>query len=220
VLRLAIDIGADVEKNCGFAGGRGKHCRQCRPIDAGQRSQNHFGRGHSRAGVSGSDESSGASFAHQAQAHAHGGITLAAHCIGSLLAHADYFSGMNDINGKTTNGRVLVDFAVQFFANLGFAPHQQDANIMMAAGKNCPFHFGLGSPVGTHRIDCDYGWHSEKGDCKSSGGMLTFRALTLKACSPFPSRKSRGLCSVHIWDRRGVAFSFRGSWDTQRASAE
>src|SRR5215813_7412110 len=27
-----------------------------------------------------------------------------------------------------------------------------------------PFHFRLWSPVGAHRIDCDYGWHSRKGD--------------------------------------------------------
>src|SRR5690348_5830406 len=58
----------------------------------------------------------------------------------------------------------------------------------MTTGKNGSLHFGLGSPVGAHRIDRDYGWHLRKGDCNLAGlfcveDLATFIVSTFGTCA-------------------------------------
>ena len=78
---------------------------------------------------------------------------------------------------------MILDLALKLFANLGLTADEEDLNVVVPAGENRPFHFGLGSPVGTHRIDCDYGWHSRKGDCNLAGlfGVENLASLVVSA---------------------------------------
>jgi len=67
----------------------------------------------------------------------------------------------------------------------------------MTAGENCPFHLGLGSPVGPHRIDCDYRWHSRKGDCNLAG-LLRLEDLAAFVMSAFGTDAVRHLLFVAV----------------------
>src|SRR5579864_4756241 len=92
---------------------------------------------------------------------------------------------------------MLRDFALQLLADLGFAADKQNADAVMTAGENCPFHLGLGGPVGPHRIDCDYGWHSRKGNFNLAG-LLGVEDLAAFVVSAFGTDAVRHLLFVAV----------------------
>src|SRR5207248_8419526 len=130
VVGFAIDVRAYIEENGRPTRGGGKNRRQRRSIHARQSSEHHLGRGHRGAGVAGSNESSGASFANEPQPHTHGRISLAAYSGRSLLAHADHFRRMDDIDRQGLYPGVLVDLAIELFANLSLAADEENLNIV------------------------------------------------------------------------------------------
>ena len=69
---------------------------------------------------------------------------------------------------------------------------------MVTAGKNRPFHFRLRSAVRTHRIDCDYGWHSRKVDFILAS-LLGVENLTALVMSAFGTSAVRHLLFVTVW---------------------
>ena len=187
---LAIDIGADIEKDGGLARRRWKYRSQRRTIDAWQGSEHHFGGCHSGAGVACRNEARSASLANKAQPHTHGRIALAPHRRRRFLAHADDFRGMNHIDRQISYRGMFFDLALKLLTNLRFTANQENLNPVMTTGENRPLHFRLGSPVGTHRIDCDYGWHSRKGDCNLAGlfGVENLASLVVSAFGTYTVR--------------------------------
>ena len=113
VLRLAIDIGADVEQDGNRTHGGGKNRGQRRTIHSGYRSEHHFRRGHRRARIARSHETGSAAFAHQPCAHANGGVTLGADRLYRLVIHGDDFAGVHDFNRQSCGGRVASQFGSQ-----------------------------------------------------------------------------------------------------------
>jgi hypothetical protein len=104
---------------------------------------------------------------------------------------------MNEFYGQTANPGMSFDFAVEFFAYLRLASYEQDAHVVMTAGKYGAFYFGLGSPVGAHRIDRDYSWHLRKGDCKLAG-LFGVEDLAALVVSTFGTRTVRHLLLVTV----------------------
>ena len=104
---------------------------------------------------------------------------------------------MNELYGQIANAGMALDFAVEIFAYLRFASDEQDANIVMTTSKYGPFHFGLGSPIGAHRIDRDYSWHLRKGDCNLAG-LFGVEDLAALVVSTFGTRAVRHFLLVTV----------------------
>ena len=154
ILRGAIDVGADIEQHRRGAGRGGKDRGQRGTVDAGNRAQHDFRRGHGGAGVAGGDEAIGLAFAHHAQADAHGGVALGANRL-HLVFHGDVFAGVDDFDGQA-RGRGV---AIQFRLDLGFGADQQHAHAVLARGVYRALNLRLGRAVGTHRIQRDHARH-------------------------------------------------------------
>jgi hypothetical protein len=104
---------------------------------------------------------------------------------------------MHNFDWQAPNAGVAFDFTVEFFAYLRFTSYEQDANVMMTTSKYGPFHFGLGSPVGAHRIDRDYSWHLRKADCNLAG-LFRVEDLAALVVSTFGTRAVRHLLLMTV----------------------
>src|ERR1019366_9353578 len=155
VLRLGIDISADVDEDGGRALRGRKYRGQCGAVHAGDCAQNHFGGRHGRAGVAGGDKTGGLAVAYQAKTDAQGRVTLAAHRLRRLLLHTDDFTSIDDANGEPAPEWVQVEFG----ADQVLFAHQQDFHVVVARRENGTFHFGFGRAVRAHGVNSDGGWH-------------------------------------------------------------
>jgi hypothetical protein len=104
---------------------------------------------------------------------------------------------MNNFYGQTTDAGMALNLAVEFFAYLRLASDEQDTRVTMTASKYGPFHFGLGSPVGAHRIDRDYSWHLRKGDCNLAA-LFRVEDLASFVVSTFGTRAVRHLLLMTV----------------------
>src|SRR6185312_10393113 len=100
MLRFAVDIGAYIEQDRSFSRRSGENGGQRGTINARQRAQDHLGSRHGCAGIAYSDKPGSTPLADEPQANTHRRIALAAHSSRSLLAHADDFSCMNEVDGQ------------------------------------------------------------------------------------------------------------------------
>jgi hypothetical protein len=71
------------------------------------------------------------------------GIALGPNCLDGLVVHGDDFTGVNDLDGKSGDGRITVKLRPQ----LRFVSDQQSANTVVARGLNRTFDFRFWRPV-------------------------------------------------------------------------
>ena len=155
VLRLGVDVGANVDQDGGRALRGGKHSGECRTIDAGNCAQDHLGGGHGGAGVAGGDKARGLAVAHQAQPDAHGRVALGAHRLRRLLMHADDFAGIDDADGQPAPEAMQVELGADDF----LLPHQHDFHVVMPRREDRAFDFRFGRAVGAHGVKSNNGRH-------------------------------------------------------------
>src|SRR5437868_2093638 len=201
VLRLAIDVGANVEQDRGGSQRRRKNCGQRWTVYARQGAKNHLGGSHGRPGIPRTHKARGLSFAYQSQANLHGRVALGTHGMRRLLRHANNFAGVHNFK-RLPRGRAM---AVELGFDLRFRTDQEHTNAELARGLQRALDFRLGRAIRTHRIQSYGAWHGVRG----VGGVSWL---------PWP-RSLRGLYSSRILGRRGEAFSAHGSWGIQIVNA-
>ncbi len=142
IVRLAIDVRADVEQD-GNRAHRGREYRRQRgTIDAGNSTQHHFGRGHGGARVARGDESGSLTVAHQPQAHTQRGIALGAHRLHSFVVHGDDFAGVSYFNGQAGRDGITPQFGPDGVRRAD----QKDRYAMMPGGLNRAFNLRPAAP--------------------------------------------------------------------------
>ncbi len=158
-MRVAIDVGAHVEQHGARAHRGRKDCSQRGTIHAWQRAQDHLGRGHGGASVSGRHESGCLAFANQANAHVHGRLLLGADRLRGLVFHGDDFVGVNDFDGELRDPAM----AAQFRPDAVFLADQQHARSELTGGLNRPLDLRSRGAIGTHGIQSNDAWHGGAG---------------------------------------------------------
>ena len=175
ILRLGIDVRADVDEDGRRALRGGKNRGQRGTINARDRAQHHLGGGHGRAGIAGGDKSVGLAVAHQAKAHAHRGVALGAHRLRRLLLHADDFAGIDDADGKPAPEAMQIELGADDF----FFAHQHDFHVVVTCGEDGAFDFGFGRAVSAHGVKSNDGWHA----CLSVANLVDRGARSSPASS-------------------------------------
>jgi hypothetical protein len=139
IVSVAIDVGAHVEQHGACSHSGRKNRSQRGTIHSGQRAQDHLGRGHGCAGVSGGDESGRFAFANQANAHVHGRLLLGADRLRGLVFHGDDFVSVNDFDGKLRDPAVATQFRPDGLLTICSARSE------LTGGLNRPLDSGRGS---------------------------------------------------------------------------
>src|SRR5215472_6114400 len=179
VVRIAVDVGADVEQDAGHAGGGGKDGGQCGTVDSVERAQDHFRRRHGGTGITGGDEAAGAALTDHLQTDSHGAVALGTDGKRGLVLHADPFAGLNEEDGRaltlaavlqaesfegigkgTAVAILLFEGGAQFWAQDILWAYQMNADVQMAGSQHCPANLRVWGLVGPHGIENDVYRHA------------------------------------------------------------
>src|SRR5260370_31561422 len=199
MLRLRVDVRANIEQNGYAALGVWKRSSQSHAVHRFQCAEEKLRHGHDRAGVPSADHAVGLGLAHQACRHVDRAILLAAKGLRRMIVHGDHVTSRHDLNRQVWRG---------VSGQLG--PHglrladQQNAHPELPCSQHTAFNLGAWRVVSAHGVngDGDHGMFVRRLSEKNSKSFT--KPLLAPLCP----------CNIHNEGKPGAAVSFRAHSDT------